>query len=70
LIHTSQQKTKKSAQAQALYVKNNSLRKQINEYEPDAKVYNPRAIVLVCDATFYGKRKERKACPWGTSWVR
>ena len=34
------------------------IRKQILEYEPFEKVHNPRAVVIVCDATFYGKRKE------------
>lgn len=32
-------------------------KKQISEYEPIEKVHNPREVVLVCDATFYGKRK-------------
>ncbi len=35
------------------------IRKQILEYEPIAKIHNPREIVIVCDATFYGKRKEK-----------
>jgi hypothetical protein len=35
------------------------IRKQILEYEPSEKVYNPRPIVIVCDATFYGKRKDK-----------
>ncbi|NOQ32073.1 MAG: hypothetical protein GQ570_13225 [Helicobacteraceae bacterium] len=34
------------------------VRKQIFEYEPDVKVHKPREVVLVCDATFYGKRKD------------
>lgn len=32
---------------------------QRDEYEPDNKVHNPREIRLVCDATFYGKRKDK-----------
>jgi len=35
------------------------VRKQISEYEPIEKVHNPREIVIVCDATFYGKRKDK-----------
>jgi len=41
--------------------------KQRDEYNVDEKKYNPRAVNLVCDTTFYGKRKEHKACPWGTT---
>lgn len=32
--------------------------KQRDEYIVDEKVHNPRAVNLVCDATFYGKRKD------------
>ena len=35
------------------------VRKQIFEYEPEEKTHNPRAIVIVCDATFYGKKKDK-----------
>jgi hypothetical protein len=35
------------------------IRKQILEYEPSEKVHNPRTVVIVCDATFYGKRKDK-----------
>jgi hypothetical protein len=35
------------------------IRKQIFEYEPNEKEHNPRAVVIVCDATFYGKRKDK-----------
>lgn len=35
------------------------IQKQIFEYEPDYKIHNPRAVNLVCDATFYGKRKDK-----------
>lgn len=28
-------------------------------YETPEKVHIPRAVVLVCDATFYGKRKDK-----------
>ena len=41
------------------------IRKQILDYEIQEKTHNPRSIVIVCDATFYGRRKEREACPWG-----
>lgn len=33
--------------------------KQRDSYEPDLKVHNPREVILVCDATFYGKRKDK-----------
>ncbi len=33
--------------------------KQRDEYIVDIKAHNPRAVNLVCDATFYGKRKEK-----------
>ncbi|WP_458411048.1 transposase-like zinc-binding domain-containing protein, partial [Aliarcobacter butzleri] len=32
---------------------------KIKEYLPIAKVHNPRAVNLICDATFYGKRKDK-----------
>jgi len=35
------------------------VQKQIFEYEPEHKIHNPRAVNLVCDATFYGKRKDK-----------
>ncbi|WP_416385452.1 IS256 family transposase, variant Zn-binding type [Sulfurimonas sp.] len=35
------------------------IQKQIFEYEPNIKYHKPRAIVLICDATFYGKRKDK-----------
>ena len=35
------------------------IQKQIYEYEPSYKVHYPRAVNLVCDATFYGKRKDK-----------
>ena len=34
-------------------------RKGINKYEPVEKVHNPRVVVIVCDATFYGKKKDK-----------
>jgi len=33
--------------------------KQRDEYIVDEKGHNPRAVNLVCDATFYGKRKDK-----------
>jgi len=33
--------------------------KQRDEYIVDVKVHRPRAVNLVCDATFYGKRKDK-----------
>ncbi|QOY55263.1 hypothetical protein HUE87_03235 [Candidatus Sulfurimonas marisnigri] len=33
--------------------------KQRDEYEVECKVHNPRAVDLVCDATFYGKRRDK-----------
>jgi len=33
--------------------------KQRDEYIVDEKVHNPRAFNLVCDATFYGKGKDK-----------
>jgi hypothetical protein len=33
--------------------------KGINKYEPAEKVHHPRAVVIVCDATFYGKKKNK-----------
>jgi len=35
------------------------IKKQIFEYEPVEKTHNPRAVVIVCDATFYGKKKDK-----------
>ena len=35
------------------------VQKQIFEYEPTYKIHNARAVNLVCDATFYGKRKDK-----------
>jgi hypothetical protein len=35
------------------------IRKKIFEYEPNEKDHNPRAVVIVCDATFYGKKKDK-----------
>jgi hypothetical protein len=35
------------------------IQEQIRSYEPDEKHHNPRPIILVCDATFYGKRKDK-----------
>ena len=32
---------------------------KIHEYEPDHKVHNPRPVNLICDATFYGKRRDK-----------
>ncbi len=32
---------------------------KIKEFEPQIKVHNPRAVNLICDATFYGKRKDK-----------
>ena len=32
--------------------------KQRDEYIVDEKVYYPKVVNLVCDATFYGKRKD------------
>jgi len=33
--------------------------KQRNEYIVNEKVHNPRAVNLICDATFYGKQKDK-----------
>lgn len=33
--------------------------KQRDEHDVGYKVHNPRPIVLVCDATFYGKKKDK-----------
>lgn len=33
--------------------------KQRDEYTVDIKVHNPRGVNLVCDATFYEKRKDK-----------
>ena len=35
------------------------IEKQIFEYEPSYKIHNPRSVNIVCDATFYGKRKDK-----------
>ena len=35
------------------------IQKQIYEYEPVLKIHNPRTVNLVCNATFYGKRKDK-----------
>ena len=35
------------------------IRKQIFEYEVTKKIHNPREVVIVCDATFYGKKKDK-----------
>ena len=32
---------------------------KIKEYEPDTKVHNAKPINLICDATFYGKKKDK-----------
>ncbi len=32
---------------------------KIREYEPGDKIHNPRPVNLVCDATFYGKRRDK-----------
>jgi len=33
--------------------------KQRDEYNVESKVHIPRVVNLVCDATFYGKRKDK-----------
>ncbi|WP_434581622.1 transposase-like zinc-binding domain-containing protein [Sulfurimonas sp. NW15] len=33
--------------------------KQRDEYLVECKVHNPRAVNLICDATFHGKRKDK-----------
>jgi len=35
------------------------IRKQILDYITPVKIHNPREIVIVCDATFYGKKKDK-----------
>ena len=35
------------------------IQKQIFVYEPIYKAHNPRAVNLICDATFYGKRRDK-----------
>lgn len=35
------------------------VRKQILDYQPPEKTHNPRPVIIVCDATFYGKRKDK-----------
>ena len=32
---------------------------KIKAYEPEIKVHDPRPVNLICDATFYGKRKDK-----------
>jgi hypothetical protein len=38
-----------------------SVYKQIHNYEVSKKDHNSRAVTLVCDTTFYGKRKDKLA---------
>ena len=33
--------------------------KQRDEYIVECKVHKPRPVSLICDATFYGKRKDK-----------
>jgi len=33
--------------------------KGISKYEAVEKTHNPRGVVIVCDATFYGKKKDK-----------
>ena len=33
--------------------------KQRDEYIVECKVHSPRPVNLICDATFYGKRKDK-----------
>ncbi len=35
------------------------IKKQIFEYESVEKTHNPREVVIVCDATFYGKKRDK-----------
>ena len=35
------------------------IRAKIFDYEPPEQTFNPRPVVIVCDATFYGKRKDK-----------
>jgi len=35
------------------------IRNKIFNYEPPEQTHNPRPVVIVCDATFYGKRKDK-----------
>jgi len=35
------------------------VRKQIFEYEPKLNIYNPREVLVVADATFFGKRRDK-----------
>lgn len=35
------------------------IRKQIFEYEPPFQTYDPRAITVAADATFFGKRRDK-----------
>ena len=34
------------------------IKSKIFDYEPPEITFNPRPVVIVCDATFYGKRKD------------
>jgi len=44
----------------AKYHKNISwIQKQIFVYEPIYKIHNPRAVNLICDAIFHGKRRDK-----------
>ncbi len=35
------------------------IRKQIFEYEPPFHTYTPRAVTVVADATFFGRRRDK-----------
>ncbi len=35
------------------------VKKQILAYEPEENVFEPKEVTLVCDATFYGRRKDK-----------
>lgn len=35
------------------------VKKQIFEYEPELNSYNPRDVLVVADATFFGKRRDK-----------
>jgi hypothetical protein len=43
------------------------IRSKILDYEPPELTFNPRPVVIVCDATFYGKRKDGVP-PEGITW--
>ena len=34
-------------------------KRKIFDYEPPEQTYNPKPVVIVCDATFYGNRKDK-----------